>query len=139
MVLGNERDGVSQEAVELADACAILPMAGYVESLNISVAAALIFYEAQQQRIRKLGACGDLSEHQRQVLKAVHVVRALVGGCSGRTWCLLAYSCPRCDAAAGMAAGVVTLQAFCPTWCCCSISVRPAAEAPGGNLALCAQ
>lgn len=83
MVLGNEKFGVTQEAVELADACAILPMAGYVESFNISVAAALIFYEAQQQRIRKLGASGDLSEHERKVLKAVHVVRSLVGGWAG--------------------------------------------------------
>jgi tRNA (guanosine-2'-O-)-methyltransferase len=79
VVLGNEKYGVSQEAVDLADACAVLPMAGYVESLNISVAAALIFYEAQQQRTRRLGHPGDLSEHEKLVLKAVHVVRSLVG------------------------------------------------------------
>jgi tRNA (guanosine-2'-O-)-methyltransferase len=34
--------GVSEEAVALADQCAIIPMAGFVESFNISVAAALI-------------------------------------------------------------------------------------------------
>ncbi len=102
VVLGNEKYGVTQEAVELADACAILPMAGYVESFNISVAAALIFYEAQQQRIRKLGASGDLSEHERKVLKAVHVVRSLVGGWAG--WHGACWRAPVC-------ASVIWLQA----------------------------
>lgn len=52
-ILGNEKFGISDEAVALADATAIIPMSGFVESFNISVAAALIMYEAQQQRIRK--------------------------------------------------------------------------------------
>ena len=41
-VLGNERDGVSEAALEMADVVAAVPMAGFVESFNVSVAAALI-------------------------------------------------------------------------------------------------
>ena len=50
IVLGNERDGVSAEAIEAADQHIIIPMIGMVQSLNVSVAAALIMYEAQRQR-----------------------------------------------------------------------------------------
>ncbi len=47
--------GVSPAALELADACAVVPMAGFVESFNISVAAALIMYEARRSREQALG------------------------------------------------------------------------------------
>ena len=51
LVLGQERDGISDTALELADHHVIVPMFGMVESLNVSVAGALIMYEAQRQRI----------------------------------------------------------------------------------------
>ena len=51
LVLGQERDGISDEALELADHHVVVPMFGMVESLNVSVAGALIMYEAQRQRI----------------------------------------------------------------------------------------
>jgi tRNA (guanosine-2'-O-)-methyltransferase len=50
IVMGNERDGVSAEAIEAADQHIIIPMRGMVQSLNVSVAAALVMYEAQRQR-----------------------------------------------------------------------------------------
>ncbi|WP_025820966.1 tRNA (guanosine(18)-2'-O)-methyltransferase TrmH [Shewanella marina] len=50
VVMGNERDGVSQEAIAHADQQVIIPMMGMVQSLNVSVATALILYEAQRQR-----------------------------------------------------------------------------------------
>lgn len=77
-VLGNEGEGVSDTAVQLADHMAIIPMAGFVESFNISVAAALIMYEAQQQRIKKLGRAGDLTERQKQQLLASFLLRGVV-------------------------------------------------------------
>jgi len=49
IVMGNEKDGVSSETVDLADAVIIIPMQGMVQSLNVSVAAALILYEAERQ------------------------------------------------------------------------------------------
>mmetsp|Transcript_35997 Transcript_35997/g.80114 ORF Transcript_35997/g.80114 Transcript_35997/m.80114 type:complete len:330 (-) Transcript_35997:444-1433(-) len=79
-VLGNERDGVSEEAVALADLCAIIPMAGFVESFNISVAAALVMYEAQQQRIRKFGRSGDLTPEQQRIVKAALMMRSVREG-----------------------------------------------------------
>lgn len=50
LMMGNERDGITQEALQLADHEIIVPMVGMVQSLNVSVAAALILYEAQRQR-----------------------------------------------------------------------------------------
>ena len=50
VVFGNERDGVSQKALELADRAIFIPMRGFVQSFNISVAAAIILYHAMSQR-----------------------------------------------------------------------------------------
>jgi hypothetical protein len=55
------------------------PQAGFVESFNISVAGALVMYEAQQQRIRKLGRHGDLTHDQQLALQASLMMRSLVG------------------------------------------------------------
>ncbi|MED1441355.1 TrmH family RNA methyltransferase [Aeribacillus composti] len=41
LVFGNEHSGVSKEAVDMADRTFVIPMKGFVQSLNISVAAAL--------------------------------------------------------------------------------------------------
>jgi tRNA (guanosine-2'-O-)-methyltransferase len=49
-LLGQEKDGVTDEALALADQEVIIPMIGMVSSLNVSVAAALLLYEAQRQR-----------------------------------------------------------------------------------------
>jgi len=51
VLLGAEKWGVSQRAAELADADVIIPMMGMVQSLNVSVAAAVILFEAQRQRL----------------------------------------------------------------------------------------
>ena len=79
-VLGNEKSGVTDEAVELADDCAIIPMTGFVESFNVSVAAALIMYTAQQQRIAKLGSSGDLSADEKTMLTAALMLRSVREG-----------------------------------------------------------
>lgn len=50
VLLGNERDGVSPEAAALADEHIVIPMLGMIQSLNVSVAAAVILFEAQRQR-----------------------------------------------------------------------------------------
>jgi tRNA (guanosine-2'-O-)-methyltransferase len=49
-VLGNEHRGVSAEAAKKADAHVQIPMLGMIESLNVSVAAAVCLYEAMRQR-----------------------------------------------------------------------------------------
>ena len=50
IILGQEKDGATQRAIELADKNIVIPMVGMVQSLNVSVAAALVLYEAQRQR-----------------------------------------------------------------------------------------
>jgi tRNA (guanosine-2'-O-)-methyltransferase len=53
IVLGNEHEGVSEEARNLSDKNFIIPMAGMVQSLNVSVSAAVCLYEAMRQRLNK--------------------------------------------------------------------------------------
>ncbi len=52
VVLGTEKFGVSDQARDQVDGCIKIPMQGMVESLNVSVAAALILFEAQRQRLQ---------------------------------------------------------------------------------------
>ena len=50
ILMGQEKFGISDEALALADQDVIIPMVGMCQSLNVSVASALIMYEAQRQR-----------------------------------------------------------------------------------------
>jgi len=49
-LMGAELEGVSEEAAQLADGHVLVPMQGMVESLNVSVVAALLLSEACRQR-----------------------------------------------------------------------------------------
>lgn len=53
IVLGNEHSGVSEEAIAKGDGNILIPQVGMVKSLNISVACAVILYEAYRQRAHK--------------------------------------------------------------------------------------
>ena len=50
LIMGSERIGISEEQASLCDALVRIPMGGYVESLNLSIAAALVLYEVYRQR-----------------------------------------------------------------------------------------
>jgi len=50
LVFGNEHRGLSQEAINLADAHIYIPMQGFVQSFNLSVTAAVCLYELFRQR-----------------------------------------------------------------------------------------
>ena len=52
LLFGNEKEGVTSEVSALATRRIVIPMHGMVQSLNVSVAAALILYEAERQRSR---------------------------------------------------------------------------------------
>jgi tRNA (guanosine-2'-O-)-methyltransferase len=52
-VFGNEHRGVSDEAAEQADGIIQIPMHGMIQSLNVSVACAIVLYEAQRQRLKQ--------------------------------------------------------------------------------------
>ena len=68
IVFGNEHRGVSKEAEELADDKFIIPMFGMVQSLNVSVAAAICLYEALRQRTKK--GMYDISEFSDEELNS---------------------------------------------------------------------
>ncbi|HKR60183.1 MAG TPA: RNA methyltransferase [Pyrinomonadaceae bacterium] len=50
LVVGTESTGLSPEQVRMTDEAVKIPMLGEVESLNVSVAAAILLYEANRQR-----------------------------------------------------------------------------------------
>lgn len=50
LVVGTELFGVSDQALELADHQVRIPMKGMTQSLNVSVACAIVLYEAMRQR-----------------------------------------------------------------------------------------
>ncbi|MBE9047042.1 tRNA (guanosine(18)-2'-O)-methyltransferase TrmH [Pleurocapsales cyanobacterium LEGE 10410] len=52
ILLGTEKWGVTPEAAGLVDGHIIIPMQGMVQSLNVSVANAVILFEAQRQRLQ---------------------------------------------------------------------------------------
>ncbi len=51
IVMGSEEDGISNEIIRTADHLAKIPMAGEIASLNVSVSAGIIIYEALRQRL----------------------------------------------------------------------------------------
>ena len=71
LVFGNEHSGCSQAIIEEADGNFIIPQAGIIQSLNISVACAVTIYEAYRQK----KAVGHYDEprlgeaEQRQLMK----------------------------------------------------------------------
>ncbi|MCW3117104.1 MAG: tRNA guanosine-2-O-methyltransferase [Chitinophagaceae bacterium] len=50
LVFGNEHAGISEEILPLTDGNFIIPQAGMIRSLNISVACAVTLYEAFRQK-----------------------------------------------------------------------------------------
>ncbi|MFT4995103.1 MAG: tRNA (guanosine-2'-O-)-methyltransferase [Paraglaciecola sp.] len=67
IILGQEKYGATEQAIALADKNIVIPMFGMVQSLNVSVAAALVLYEAQRQRqVAGMYAQQQLSEEECQ-------------------------------------------------------------------------
>ncbi len=50
IIMGSEEDGIAESLLKLADRKVRIPLAGKVESLNVSAAAAIVLYEAVRQR-----------------------------------------------------------------------------------------
>lgn len=50
IAVGTEDEGLTEFWMSAADACVNIPMSGKVNSLNVSIAAALMLYEAKRQR-----------------------------------------------------------------------------------------
>lgn len=52
IIMGSEESGISDELLRLADHLARIPMFGQIGSLNVSVSAGVVLYEAVRQRMR---------------------------------------------------------------------------------------
>lgn len=74
VVFGNEKDGISRDMIEEADETMIIPMKGFVQSFNISVAAAISLYHIFLHRSRE--GFGGLSEEERLILRADFSLRS---------------------------------------------------------------
>lgn len=77
IVLGNEKEGVSAEMIAAADDVVVFPMVGFVQSFNISVAAALVLAQIRSDRIRRRGKNGDLTSVEMDILRAEYMLRTL--------------------------------------------------------------
>src|SRR6266571_4961143 len=77
LVFGNEHRGVTDEAVALADANFTIPMLGFVQSFNVSVAAAITLARAVERRGVERGRHGDLSDEEAQALRERFYVLAV--------------------------------------------------------------
>jgi len=70
LVFGNEHRGVSKAVLALADAAYALPMRGFSQSFNVSVAAAISLARAVDRRLVERGRHGDLSPGEAEALRA---------------------------------------------------------------------
>ncbi|SFN58475.1 tRNA (guanosine-2'-O-)-methyltransferase [Izhakiella capsodis] len=83
ILMGQEKTGITETALSLADRQIIIPMVGMVQSLNVSVASALILYEAQRQRqiagmYHRQQSTLEISEQQRLLFEGGYPVLARV-------------------------------------------------------------
>lgn len=79
IIMGNENDGISQEMRDMADETFTLPMCGFAESFNLSVATAIT--------LAHLSACskdgkgplrpGDMDEHEVNCLRLRGIINSL--------------------------------------------------------------
>jgi tRNA (guanosine-2'-O-)-methyltransferase len=77
LVFGNEKEGVSAPARALCDGAYTIPMDGFVQSLNISVAAAISIYSITR-RVRDLRPDGGLlGEAERERLLEAWLPKSL--------------------------------------------------------------
>jgi 23S rRNA (guanosine2251-2'-O)-methyltransferase len=49
--MGSEETGISTDLIRIADHLAKIPMYGEIESLNVSVSAGILLYEAVRQKM----------------------------------------------------------------------------------------
>jgi tRNA (guanosine-2'-O-)-methyltransferase len=78
IVFGNEHSGVSQELRDLADGTYAIPMCGFVQSLNVSVAAGITLFAAMRGRAGDLDAAEARALRARFVFKSVPQADAIV-------------------------------------------------------------
>lgn len=77
LIFGNEHSGVSKKATELADGTFMIPMKGFVQSLNISVAAALAMREVTERAKKAAGEQYYLTMEEKRELFREWMMKSL--------------------------------------------------------------
>lgn len=78
-LIGNEHEGLTGRARSLADAEFAIPLHGFSQSVNLSVATALTVYTHARRRREALGRPGDLAEAELVALRARYYHRDIRG------------------------------------------------------------
>ena len=79
LIFGTEMEGVSQEVLDFADETLIIPMYGFTQSFNVSVAAAICMYELKQ-KLLKLDIDYKLSDEKKLAMKIRWAVNSARSG-----------------------------------------------------------
>ena len=77
LVFGNEEAGVTDAMLDASDAACEVPLPGFTESFNVSVAAAVALYHARQDRLDRQGHHADLSDDEQARLVARFCLRSV--------------------------------------------------------------
>lgn len=77
-IFGNEKEGVSPELLPYTDAAICLPMRGFTQSFNVSVAAALCLSQAIELQRKEHGLeRGNLTDVEKKSLRVSYYLRSL--------------------------------------------------------------
>jgi len=77
LVFGTERRGLSADALSHADAFVTIPMVGFTQSFNVSVAAGICLYELTT-RLRKSPVIWQLTDQEKEDLTLVWLRKSLI-------------------------------------------------------------
>lgn len=79
LMFGSELSGLSDKALELADIRCRIPMAGFTESFNISVSAALFMYELSR-KLKNSDRDWGLTDREKQALRYEWLLKSVKAG-----------------------------------------------------------
>ncbi len=77
LLFGNEMEGILPETRAACDGSFVIPMFGFSQSFNVSVAAAITLYEASRQRLKQQGHLGDLTPEEKETLLKSYKARSI--------------------------------------------------------------
>lgn len=77
LVFGSELNGLSDEIIDAADEYLKIPMAGFTESFNISVSAAIIFYQLTQKMKENPKIHWQLTPEEKEEIKLLWLRRTI--------------------------------------------------------------
>jgi tRNA (guanosine-2'-O-)-methyltransferase len=76
LFLGGEKEGLSESVIREADAFLRIPMVGFTESFNLSVAGGILLYTLTQ-RLRRSGIEWELSPEEKDELRLAWAMKSV--------------------------------------------------------------